>query len=269
MRGEQLKDNPTTRRNFLKRAAGATAAGLMVSSILPSSGLSDTKAGSSGRASYRLTGRNNVILFQGDSITDAGRSKTRQNNANEPRAMGIGYVLLAASQLLAEHCDAKPRIYNRGISGNKVFQLAERWNVDCIALKPDVVSILVGVNDYWHTSKHGYDGTVETYERDYRALLERTRRELPEAELVICEPFVLRCGEVDEKWFPDFDGYRAAVKELAADFNTIFVPFQSIFNEASKNAPHSYWSADGVHPSIAGSYLMAQAWLKAVLGTRA
>jgi lysophospholipase L1-like esterase len=268
MVNESSIDGLTTRRNFLKKAAATTAAGLTVSSILPS-GYSDAMAGSSGRVPYRLTKENNVILFQGDSITDAGRSKRRQDNANDVRAMGIGYVLLATSEILAKYCDIKPRIYNRGISGNKVFQLADRWDNDCIALKPDIVGILIGVNDYWHAAKHGYDGTVETYERDYRALLKRTRQELPEVKLVICEPFVLRCGEVDEKWFPDFDGYRAAAKKMATEFGTIFVPFQSMFDEACKNAPPDYWAADGVHPSLAGSYLMAQAWLKAVLGTRA
>jgi lysophospholipase L1-like esterase len=168
--------------------------------------------------------------------------------------------------LLAEHSEAKPRIFNRGISGNKVYQLAERWDADCIALKPDIVSILIGVNDYWHTLKHGYDGTVEKYEADYRTLLERTRRELPMVTLVICEPFVLRCGEVNENWLGEFDRYRSAAKKISAKFNTIFVPFQNVFDEAVKKAPPSYWAADGVHPTMAGAYLMAQAWLKAVLG---
>lgn len=205
-------------------------------------------------------------MFQGDSITDAGRNRGRQNNANDQSALGTGYVLFAAARLLAEHCDAKPKIFNRGISGNKVYQLAERWDADCIALKPDVVSILVGVNDYWHTFKHGYEGTVEKYEGDYRILLEHTRRELPTATIVICEPFVLRCGEVDENWFPEFDRYRAAAKKISIQSGAIFVPFKIIFDEASKKAPPQYWAADGVHPTMAGAYLMAQAWLKAVLG---
>jgi lysophospholipase L1-like esterase len=259
-----LRDEQTSRRNFLKATATATA-GLTISSILTSSGCSDALKGSLGRASYRLTEKNNVILFQGDSITDAGRDRKRQNNANELSALGTGFVFLAASQLLAEHSDAKPGIFNRGISGNKVYQLAERWDADCIALKPDVVSILIGVNDYWHTFKHQYQGTVEKYEKDYRALLERTHQALPAVTLVICEPFVLRCGEVNEKWFPDFDRYRAAAKKVSTELNAIFVPFQHVFDEAAKKAPPYYWAADGVHPTMAGAYLMAQAWLKAVI----
>jgi len=259
-----LKDGQTSRRDFLKTTAVAYAS-LTISSILASSGCSNALKGSFGRATYRLTEKNNVILFQGDSITDAGRDKKRVNNADEPSALGTGFVFLAASRILAEHYEAKPRIFNRGISGNKVYQLAERWDADCIALKPDVVSILIGVNDYWHTFKHEYDGTVEKYEEDYRALMERTRRELPAVTLVICEPFVLRCGEVNEKWFPEFDRYRVSAKKVSTEFNTIFVPFQSLFNEAARNTPPRYWAADGVHPTMAGAYLMAQAWLKAVL----
>jgi lysophospholipase L1-like esterase len=257
--------NSRSRRDFLKTAATATA-GLTISSILTSAGCSSVLQGSSGRAKYRLTEKNNCFLFQGDSITDAGRNRRRQNNSNEPSALGTGYVFFAAAQLLAEYCDASPKIFNRGISGNKVYQLAERWGADCITLKPDVVSILIGVNDYWHTFKHEYDGTVEKYEKDYRALLERTRRELPMATLVICEPFVLRCGEVNEEWFPEFDRYRSAAKKVSTELNTIFVPFQAVFDEAAKKAPPNYWAADGVHPTMAGAYLMSQAWLKTVLG---
>ena len=265
MTNPQLQNKYTTRRNFLKKTAAATAAGLTASSLLSSSGCSNTAATSLGGASLRLSENNNVILFQGDSITDSGRDRKRQGNTNEPRAMGTGYAFIAASQLLAEHFNAKPIVYNRGISGNKVYQLADRWDTDCIALKPDIISILVGVNDYWHTFKRGYEGTIETYEKDYRSLLERTRRELPEVTLVICEPFVLRCGVVHDKWFPDFDGYRVAAKKVATDFNMKFVPFQSMFDKAIEKAPAEYWAADGVHPTMAGAYLMAQTWLKAVL----
>jgi lysophospholipase L1-like esterase len=266
MKGVHSKDNRTTRRNFLKKTAAVTAAGLATSSILSSSGCSETIVYPLGGVAYRLTDKNNVILFQGDSITDSGRDKRNQSNAHNSRALGNGYVLLAASELLDKYCRARPKIYNRGISGNKVFQLAERWDTDCVNLKPDIVSILVGVNDYWHISKHGYKGTVETYERDYRALIKHTRDALPEVTLVICEPFVLRCGEVDEKWFPAFDGYRAAAKKVAAECEAIFVPYQSVFDKAAKNAPADYWAADGVHPTLAGAHLMAKAWLKTVFG---
>jgi lysophospholipase L1-like esterase len=204
-----------------------------------------------------------VILFQGDSITDAGRKKDSAA-ANDQPALGNGYAWLAASELLVDRPDGNLKIFNRGISGNKVYQLAERWDADCLALKPDVLSILIGVNDFWHKHKHGYDGTLEKYETDYRALIRRTRDALPDVRLVICEPFVLKTGAVDDGWFPEFDGYRAAARKVADEAKAAFVPFQAMFDAAAKLAPANRWLGDGVHPAPDGAALMAHEWLKAV-----
>jgi len=255
------------RRDFLKQTALMATAGLTASSLLSSSGCSAIQ--SAGAEAYHLTETNKVILFQGDSITDWGRTRSKENTPNDQQALGSGYALLAAGALLDEYSNIRPIIYNRGISGNKVFQLAERWDNDCIALKPDLVSILVGVNDFWHTLNAGYTGTVETYQNDYHALLERTKKALPAVTLVICEPFVLKCGSVNQKWFPAFDSYREAAKKVAAKFKTIFVPFQSAFDKAVENAPPQYWATDGVHPTVAGAHLMAKVWLKTVFGLKA
>jgi lysophospholipase L1-like esterase len=255
------------RRDFLKKTALAATAGLTASSLLSSSGCSAIE--SFGASAYHLTKNNKVVLFQGDSITDWGRNRGKENTPNDQQALGSGYTLLTAGVLLDEYSNIGPIIYNRGISGNKVFQLAERWDNDCIALKPDLVSILVGVNDFWHTLNAGYTGTLETYQNDYRALLERTKKALPTVTLVICEPFVLKCGSVNQNWFPAFEGYRATAKKVAAEFKTIFVPFQSAFDKAVENAPPQYWAADGVHPTVAGTHLMAKAWLKTVFGIKA
>ena len=81
---------------------------------------------------------------------------------------------------------------------------------------------------------------------------------------MICEPFVLRCGAVNEKWFPEFDGYRAAARRVATDFHATFVPLQAMFDQAVKTAPPQHWAADGVHPTLAGASLMARTWLAAV-----
>ena len=212
-----------SRRRFLGDTMTAATAGLAASRRCPSPAARNRQRASAG-ASGGLIGNGDIVLFQGDSITDAGRDRKREDNANDGRALGSGYAFLIASHLLAERADADLKIYNRGISGNKVFQLAERWDKDCIALKPNLVSILIGVNDIWHKLNGQYDGTVEIYEKDYRALLERTKRELPGVRLVVCEPFVLRCGAVNEKWFPEFDGYRAAARRVATDFGAVFVP---------------------------------------------
>ena len=264
MADKNSENNIHARRDFLKKTVFAATAGLTASSLISSTGCSATQTSAHGP--FKLTEKNNIILFQGDSITDWGRTRSRENTPNDSQCLGSGYVLLTAAKILAEYPKDKPVIYNRGISGNKVFQLAERWDKDCISLKPALVSILVGVNDYWHTLTEKYNGTLETYQNDYRALLERTKKELPGVTLVICEPFVLKCGSVTQGWFPAFDGYRAAAKNLAEEFKTIFVPLQSTFDEAVKNAPPQYWTIDGVHPTVAGACLMAKTWLKTVFG---
>ena len=217
----------------------------------------------------------NTVLFQGDSITDAGRSRKTADQANNQEALGRGYAWLAAAELLVQfdNTDAAQasdsptqnlRTFNRGISGHKVFQLADRWQKDCIELQPDVVSILIGVNDIWHSRNGNYDGTVTVYERDYDALLARTRAELPDVRLVVCEPFVLRCGAVNDSWFPEFDEYRAAARRVADKHNATFVAFQSMFDKAVRIAPAEQWAKDGVHPSPYGAALMAHTWLATV-----
>lgn len=204
-----------------------------------------------------------VVLFQGDSITDAGRDRKSQL-PDQAVGLGHGYAFLAAAQLHEQYPSLHPTVFNRGISGNKVFQLAERWDIDALELEPDVISILIGVNDHWH-SLRDYPGTPATYGNDYDALLARTVKALPQTPLIICEPFVLLGGTAieREKWVPVFDGYRAAAKDLAQKYNAEFVPFQSIFDKALKRAPASYWAPDGVHPSLAGAQLMANHWMKA------
>ena len=267
MSDETKNTHRQDRREFLKQTALMATAGLTASSFLSSSGCEAKEAFAKGP--FTLKESNKIILFQGDSITDWGRNRSKENTPNDSQCLGSGYVLLAAGAILDEYASIRPFIYNRGISGNKVFQLAERWDKDCIDLKPSLLSILVGVNDFWHTLNAGYKGTLETYQNDYRALLERTKKALPEVTLVICEPFVLKCGSVNEKWFPAFDGYREAAKKVAAESMAIFVPFQSAFDKAVEIAPPNYWAADGVHPTVAGTHLMAETWLKTVFGIKA
>jgi lysophospholipase L1-like esterase len=247
--------NRMNRRNFLRSSAvavgAASAAGIRTGSA------ANPAAGS-------LVKSDGVVLFQGDSITDAGRSRPDAELPNNQKALGNGYAWFAGSHLLIDRPSDKLKVYNRGISGHKVPQLAERWQKDTLDLKPDVLSILIGVNDIWHGLNGQYDGTPASYERGYLALVEQTLKALPDLKLVICEPFVLRCGAVNDKWFPTFDAYRAAARKVADTFHATFVPFQSIFDEAVKLAPPDHWAGDGVHPSAAGAALMAHAWLKAV-----
>lgn len=243
----------SNRRSFLKElsltALGATVIPQLVSAHNPTP------------KKLRFNKEEAVVVFQGDSITDAGRSKD-QYYANQAGGMGRGYVMQIVGQLLGKHPEQNYQCYNRGISGHKVFQLANRWDIDCLSLKPDILSILIGVNDYWHLLNGNYDGTVEIYERDYRALLDRTKAALPEVKLIIGEPFAVAGGRaINEKW-ANFDAYRQVAKEIATDYDAVFLPYHSIFAEALKSAPVDYWCPDGVHPSIAGAHLMAAAWME-------
>jgi lysophospholipase L1-like esterase len=206
-----------------------------------------------------------TILFQGDSITDAWRRREFYYPNDSP-GMGLGYVHQAVSELVGKYPHRNLRCYNRGVGGDKVHQLAKRWQDDCLQLQPDVLSILIGVNDFWHTLSHNYKGTVATYEGDFRKLLDRTREKLPNVQLIIAEPFVVKGGTAitEKDWFPAFSAYQEAAKKVASDYKAHFIPLQSIFDEALSKADVAYWCPDGVHPSLAGNYLMAQAWLKVI-----
>lgn len=246
------------RRIFLKSTAINTLGLALIPTIL--SATSDKKK----KNIVPGLKKNSVLLFQGDSITDSGREKEKQL-PNSPASFGSGFAYLAASNLLNNYASKNFMIYNRGISGNKVFQLSDRWQKDCLDLKPDLISILIGVNDFWHKLNGRYDGTPEIYENDYRQLLILTKKIFTDVKIVIGEPFAVNGGTaISGNWFPEFDKYRNIAFKIANEFGAVFIPYQSIFNEALKYAPVSYWAADGVHPSMAGNSLMAQAWLKAV-----
>jgi len=205
------------------------------------------------------------VLFQGDSITDAGRDRRAENRANHPGMLGRGYPYAIAGQTLAKLPQEKLKIYNRGISGNKVPDLAARWEKDCLNLKPKILSILIGVNDIWHKLNGNYKGTVQDYEIHYSELIKRTKEKLPNTLIIICEPFVLRCGAINNTWFPEFDERRAASKRVSKKFETLFVPFQKMFDDAvASGTEPEYWAGDGVHPSVAGHALMANTWINIV-----
>ncbi len=255
----QNKEN-TSRRNFLKKSSLA-GVGLLTIPQLVSTAFAEEK-----RSKKIAVSKDDIILFQGDSITDAGRKKDK-DAPNQASALGSGYAMIAASSLLYDYAGKNIKVYNRGVSGNKVYQLADRWDNDTLNLKPNVLSILVGVNDFWHTLVNGYKGTIKTYNDDYRTLLDKTKQSLPDVKLIIGEPYaVIGVKSVDEKWYPAFDEYRKAARQIAASYNAVFIPYQSIYDKAQKLAPGAYWTVDGVHPTLAGARLMAHAWMEAVKG---
>ena len=245
--------------NLSRRAMLATAAATAAAAAVSLPG----RARADQHATKGLTLKQGAtILLQGDSITDAGRSRPNQDTANDFAMLGNGYAKLIAFHLLSRYADKQLKIYNRGISGHKVPDLANRWDRDCIDLKPDVLSILIGVNDMWHKMNGRYDGTVESYETGYKELLKRTKDALPETQIVVCEPFALRCGAVKDNWFPEFDQRRAGAMAAAESVGATFVPFQAMFDAAvAAGSEPNFWAGDGVHPSAQGAALMAMRWL--------
>lgn len=203
-----------------------------------------------------------VVLFQGDSITDVARNRQEQDKPNNTPALGVGYAQFISARLLAIYAEKQLQIFNRGISGNRVPDLYARIREDVLNLKPDVLSILIGVNDTWHHFSRNAGVPLEKFGKVYRQMLAEIRAELPAVQLVICEPFVLECGVVTAEWRADITKRRAVVSEIAKENNAVFVPFQQMFDDAVKRAPMEHWLFDGVHPGPAGHQLMADLWLK-------
>ncbi|CAM3745606.1 SGNH/GDSL hydrolase family protein [Marinicrinis lubricantis] len=204
-----------------------------------------------------------VILFQGDSITDGNRARNDDPN----HILGHGYPYMIAGQLGYEFAGKMPLFINRGISGDRVSDLYARWNEDCISLRPDLLSILIGVNDLWRTMKGEPSGVTDRFERAYRHLLEETREVLPDTKLVLCEPFILNVGAPAEDWNAwkrRMDAYQATTRKLAEEFGAVFVPLQKAFDEACERAGADYWIWDGVHPTTVGHELIAREWLSVV-----
>ena len=202
------------------------------------------------------------ILFQGDSVTDAGRSRETDLPSNQ--GLGAGYPMLVAARLNADAPGAGYVVVNRGVSGNRVVDLYARWKCDTLNLNPDILSILIGVNDTWH-EKHWQNGVEpERYERIYRELLTWTGTALPECRIVLCEPFVFQIGVVAEDWVPEMKERSRIVRRLADEFHTLFVPFQSALDEAAAKSSPDLILGDGVHPRLAGHQIMADLWLKTV-----
>ncbi len=208
------------------------------------------------------TGNGMVFLFQGDSITDGNRGR----NTDPNHIMGHGYAFSIASRLGADFPEKQLEFYNRGISGDKVTDLAPRWQTDTLDLNPDVLSILVGVNDAGRRIKNGIP-TIEQYEETYQLILERIRTQNPEVLLVLCQPFILPVGHVKdnwEVWNDEMVKEQAIVRKLAKTHNAVYVEFQKVLDKACLRALPDYWIWDGVHPTVAGHELLAREWIRAV-----
>ena len=201
-----------------------------------------------------------LILFQGDSITDAYRS--REND----RLLGIGYPRLVEATLGFEE-PTKYEFINRGIGGNRIVDLYARIKQDIINIKPDVLSILIGVNDVWHELTDDPNG-VDTgkFYKIYDMLIEEIKAALPEIKIMILEPFCLKGSATEERW-EEFTSEVKAKREkaqlIAKKYNLPFVKLQEGFDELSKIKEASYWLSDGVHPTAKGHEFIKNEWIKA------
>jgi len=197
------------------------------------------------------------VLFQGDSITDAGRSREHDDQ------LGGGYANMIAAWLSARYPGRNMTFLNRGISGNRIYDLEQRWSEDCIDLEPDWVSILIGINDTWRYFDSGTDSPVAEFEACYRRLLDRVKEESG-AGLILLEPFVLPTPPDRVNWRANLDPRIDAVRRIARDYQAILLPLDGIFSAAATQRDPAFWTPDGVHPSQAGHALISQAWIHAI-----
>jgi len=197
---------------------------------------------------------NSHVLFQGDSITEGGRWIDSDDLNHD---IGQGYPYLIAARHGAYLPNANVRFTNRGISGNTTIDLAARWKVDTLDLKPDVLSILVGINDVGRVS-------VDDYAATYERLIAGARQALPQVGIVLGEPFTLPVGAKQgnwDEWRLVVQSYQDVAADLATRYRLPYVRYQQAFDEACNRAPAEHWTWDGVHPTYAGHQLMADTWI--------
>lgn len=200
---------------------------------------------------------NAIVLFQGDSVTDVSRN--REENID----LGKGYAMIASALFSSLYPEKQVRFINKGISGSRVKDLQGRWEEDCLNLNPTWVSILIGINDCWRRYDKNDPTSIEEFEAGYRDILTRTRENL-DARIILCEPFVLQEPKDRQAWREDLDPKIQVVRKLSKEFDALYIPFDGLFAQAASRCDSTFWSLDGVHPTLAGHGLMAKAWLKAI-----
>ena len=201
--------------------------------------------------------KNDTILLQGDSITDAGRTNPQIGG------LGNGYAAMCIRAMQALYPDYNLTMYNRGISGNRVEDLVARWNEDCVELKPNVVSIFIGINNVWHpyTSPDVvYD--IKKFEDDYIRIVERTLA--IGAKLVIMEPFAFHHAAFLEAWRERLWEVNQVVRKIGLRYADAYIPLDGLFYQAAQKCGAAELSADGVHPTYNGHRLITEQWLKAM-----
>jgi len=253
------------RRTLLKSSTVALGDALFGTGAGAKTRSSDTIPAHVGGYTYRLPRfkKASRLLFQGDSITDM---KWGRNQEDRNHYLGHSYVYLIAARLGVDRPEAQLDIYNRGISGNAVGDLRRRWEKDTLALKPDLLSVLVGINDV-NRNLDGVD--VKTWEADYRFILDASRKVNPDLRLVLLDPFVLASGRLSapepfKKWRAQVERLIPIVGQLANDYQAVHIKTQAVFDAAAIAVSPEHWIWDGVHPLPQGHELIARHWLQEV-----
>lgn len=221
--------------------------------------------------------KNFTVLFNGDSITDGGRGHSMDCN----HIMGHGYCEMAAADIGVKYLKSMPKFVNRGVGGQKLSQMAEKWQKDVLDIRPDVLSILIGANDY-------EDLDLASWEMQLSDLIETTMKEIPGIRIVLMEPFYIKNPPIDEPYkdvphplceeyfdwvnfhlseetlnhnMANCEKVQGAVKRIADKYGCTFVPLQKMLEDALVDMPLSYLIWDGVHPTFIGHRLIADQWL--------
>jgi lysophospholipase L1-like esterase len=202
-------------------------------------------------------GRNQRLLFIGDSITDCGRREGQT-------PYGSGYVNMVRNCLLARSPELRLTIVNRGVGGDTVRDLAERWEMDVIAKRPDWLSLMIGINDVWRGFGSNSQEAVPLpeYEETLHRLLDRTLA-ATSARLILCDPYMIE-PDKRQPMRQQMDLYGAVVKRLAEEYQALHVPVQAAFDAVLTHSDPDDWAADRIHPNEPGHAVIALAWLRAV-----
>jgi lysophospholipase L1-like esterase len=256
----------TSRRKFLSKAswAGMAAAAAPVALLANCSEEEEeapekTKTPTTPTVTWDDPKNKTRIVFQGDSVTQAGRSVT-----DDKYLWGQGYVFAISSRLMADFPQSDLLIYNRGVGGDYISSLNNRWSEDALVLRPDVLSILIGANHI--LSNSGDTADITNFERIYRELLTKSKTMNPNILFVLGLPFIMPVAQERKAEWDKFNAHRQqlglVVQRVAADFDAVVVDYPVLFEAANERKPYEYWAGDGVHPSMAGHELMAREWMK-------
>jgi acyl-CoA thioesterase I len=186
-----------------------------------------------------------IYLFQGDSITDCNRNRSQIDS------LGDGYVSILQSR------HPKLSIINRGISGDRVNELLERWQEDALNLNPDVISIYIGINDVWHHHEWGKPYSISSFITMYQTLIDQIRQQNPFTKICLISPFVLKMGHYKEVWQKDIDEIIEAVDRLSKHNQTLYLSLSEVFRQANLTYTAEELTWDGVHPKNIGHEIIA------------